>query len=458
MNLGPDLWGILFQTLIQANLSSILSVGIGFFISLGLLAVRGERFRQGLEFFFILPQVLPALFVMLIFYQLFGYFNSAPSGLSGVLLIHVFINSGFCGLQIYYLLKEKLSGMAELAYVEGASLFLFYKKSLPAIRRDLISLFFTVFVFCFMSFSIPLVIGGPASETLEIYIYKTLVTEGQISQAAFIAFFQIVFIALLGLLLRSQIGALTRAHDNKTQPFSSKYFLVLPIFLYAVAYLILASGWPRGFSEFLLYPNMWGDIFKAWLGTIYVSLTAGTVSLFLLLLISYFWRQPKLSSVLFMATSPSPVLIGLFLFAIGWSSSAQLASFLFLGLLLSVLFFPSIFRFGVSSSLEGVESKIQVAEAMGAGRFLIFYKITAPLLIRSFCLFAGLVALWAAGDFALSLFVLPVEGHLALFIKMLLARYRLELAAFLCLILMFTGFFSFLFFQGLGYVLHRKLN
>ncbi|MEK6555691.1 MAG: ABC transporter permease subunit [Bdellovibrionota bacterium] len=453
-----EIWQIFLQTFWQASSSSLLSLGVGFFIALGLINLKSNKTLSFFEWFFISPQILPSLFILLSVYQIYAAFESAPAGFLDIVIIHVLINAGFSGVQISRVLKTKIGGFAELAQVEGANAVLFFKTVIPYLFKDFMQIFFTVFVFCFLSFSIPVVVGGKASETLEVLIYKKILSDGHMNSALIISLIQFVLIALLGWVLNSSAKGISRLQNYRTINYGSRWLLALPVLVISILYFYTFKDIGDGFLEVFKQKTILVSLAEATLGTFITSVLAGSSVLLFTLILSYFWPRPVLSRLLFVITPPSLVFVGLLIFLLGWSPSTGFVAFAVLGIALAFLFFSALYRFGIASLLDGVTHQIQVARSLGASRFLIFRRIVLPQLSQHFSYFAGIAAFWAAGDFALSLFIVPVESNLALFVKTLISRYRLEMATAVMWWMMAIGLLVFLFFKGVGRVVHRKLN
>jgi thiamine transport system permease protein len=453
-----EVWNIFLQTFWQATFSSLFSIVVGFFIALGLINIRSQKALTAFEFFFISPQILPTLFVLLSVYQIYAVFETAPAGFLDIVMIHVIINAGFSGVQLSHILKTKIGGFAELAQVEGASALQFFKTTLPYLKKDLLQLFFTIFVFCFLSFSIPVVVGGRASETLEILIYKKIIAENLLTAALLISLMQFVLLALVGALINARMGVASRLQCYRTVHYGSRFFIVLPVLAISLIYFFALRDFVSGASEILRQKIVLESLIQATFGSLVTGLIAGLSVFVLTLILAYFLPKPILSKILFVVTPPSVVFVGLTIFIIGWTPIANFSGFALLGVCLALLSFFTLYRFGISSLFDGISHQIQVAQSLGASRFLIFKSVVMPQLIQHLCYFSGVAAFWAAGDFALSLFIVPIESNLALFVKMLISRYKLEMATAVIWWMMAVGLFIFLLFKGVGRVAYKRLN
>lgn len=456
--IDPNWANLLFTSFAQAFFSSSFSLALGAAGAFGLAQISEKySLRRLAELFLLLPQLLPSLFVLLATYNLYAIFDEAPNGFTSVVIVHTFINAGFCAVILSRLFSDRAGGYSELARVEGAGFFQFAPTLLRLVFRDLLFVFFTVFIFCFTSFSVPFVIGGFASATLEVEIYKKIVSEGAFGQALLLSLFQVLFLMIVGVFLYGRGHSLT---EKNKRPFTYGHALAIFPLLVLNAGIVIASlkGIGGGLQELLSQPILQSIAVTATVGTVLTSTVAALVSLALFALLAYRWPNEKASGVLFGFTSPSPILFGFFLFIMGLHQVFGPEGYLYLGTLLAFFFCPLVFRFGLASAFSRYRRHVEVARAMGASRSLIFTEVTWPQLSKSMFFFAGIVAFWAAGDFALSLFILPGEAHLPLLIRGLILRYRLESATLLMWWMVLIGLFQLLVFQGLGYVTHRKLK
>ena len=453
-----EVFQVLYSSTLQATLSAILSLALGFFVALGLLQQKNRKFVSIAEGVLLAPQVLPPLFLLLAFFKFFSFFDEIPSGFWGVVCLHVFINFGFASLQLKRLLQSKVGGFAELAQTEGASALLFFKTVLTYLKKDLQALFFTVFVFCFMSFSIPVVMGGLGSETLEVLIYKKMQQAGAMNWVLGLSLIQFLILSLLGFYWRqSQQHVPSQARFYRFD-YGSSHGLFSGLLVMLFFWSLMLSGlWP-GVQELFSHEILKAQLPSALWGSLLLSLSTGFFTLIFLFSLAYYWPQEKLSQILFVATTPSAVLIGLWFFALGWPAGDSSLHFLLTGGLLSALFFFSIYRFGAASELEGLTQSVKVSASMGASRFFTFRWVSLPRLVKPFFFLAGLASLWGVGEFALSLFLLTPESHMTLLVKMLISRYRIEMAIAVMWMAVLQGLILFYFYRKVGHVLHQRLN
>lgn len=447
---------LLITSFAQAFSSSVLSLGIGGIAAFGLVRLNSRAsVSRAAEMFFLLPQLLPSLFILMAAFNLYSYFGQVPSGFLDVVLIHSAINCGFCAVVISRLFSEKAGSYSELARVEGANLFTFLPALFRLLYRDLLFVFFTVFVFCFTSFSVPFVIGGYGSATVEVEIYRKIVAEGAIEQAMVLSLLQITFLMVMGVFLYGRGYAL---NEKTKRPFTyGTLFALSPVVILNMLLLFssfsgVLSGWQMLMGQDILRTVA----ANATLGTFMTSSVAGLATLAILSLHAFHWPSRRSSSLLFSFTGPSPILFGFFLFLMGIHQVYGGNGYLLLGFMLAIFFLPLVFRFGLASELSKFQRQVEVARTLGASKATIFRRVIWPQLSRALFFFSGIVAFWAAGDFALSLFILPGEAHLPLLVRGLISRYRLDVATLLMWWVVGLGLIQLLIFQGIGYVVSRK--
>lgn len=192
--IGADQAGYLFRitrfTLLQAGISTLLSVGLA--IPLARALARRPVFpgRRLLINLFALPLGLPPLVAALGLIEIWGRSGLANQGLalfgvqapfsiyglSGILIAHVFFNLPLAARLVLPALERLPSEYWKTAAnlgMSGATLFRLVEW--PAMRKSVAGAAGLVFMLCATSFTLVLVLGGgPAATTLEVAIYQAL--------------------------------------------------------------------------------------------------------------------------------------------------------------------------------------------------------------------------------------------------------------------------------------------
>ncbi|MBU4528575.1 MAG: thiamine/thiamine pyrophosphate ABC transporter permease ThiP [Hoeflea sp.] len=227
---GAYLARITWFTLLQAGLSTLLSVG--FAVPLARSLARRPSFwgRRWLINLFAVPLGLPPLVAALGLLEVWGRNGVANQGLalfgvetpfsiyglSGILIAHVFFNMPLAARLILPGLErlppEYWKTAANLG-MSGFNLFRFVEW--PAMRRSVGAAAGLVFMLCATSFTLVLVLGGgPAATTLEVAIYQALRFDFDPGRAVLLSAIQIglTLAVMLGLKL---ISVPTEAGDTK---------------------------------------------------------------------------------------------------------------------------------------------------------------------------------------------------------------------------------------------------
>ena len=204
-------------TLLQAGLSTLLSVGFAIPLARALAHQPQFVLRGTLLRLMALPLGLPSLVGVLGIVEVFGqrgWVNGLLAGLgldsrleiyglTGILLAHVFFNMPLAarmvlsGLEAIPYESERLS--AQLGFTRAQH---WRHVEWPAVRQVLPGTLLLVFMLCAASFTIVLTLGGgPSATTLEVAIYQALRFDFDPGQAVVLALLQLMLCASCYLLL-----------------------------------------------------------------------------------------------------------------------------------------------------------------------------------------------------------------------------------------------------------------
>lgn len=193
----------LLFTVSQAALSTLGTVIVG--VPVGVLLARrafpGKRFLLAL---FTVPFVLPTLVVAAGFLALLG-----PNGALGVnlrntlgiiLIAHVFYNFAIIARSVHGFLAGRGMLLERAAAMLGAGPWRrFWRVTLPAALPSIFASSLLVFLFCFMSFGIILVLAPqPVFGTIEVEVYRLSARFFRLDLAAVLAVLQLVIALALG--------------------------------------------------------------------------------------------------------------------------------------------------------------------------------------------------------------------------------------------------------------------
>jgi len=214
IHLGSRYQRVLGWTVVQASLSTGLSIAVG--ILLG-WALSHRRTFPGRKLFIALLSsalVLPTLVVALGLVTVLGragWINNALLlikldpfkpfiyGLPGILIAHAYFNASFAARTILNRLQSIPTSQLKLGSGLGLNPWQRFKLlEFPAIAAALPSLCTTIFLLCFTSFAIVLVLGGsPKYNTLEVSIYEAIKLDFDLGRAVGLSLLQLGICALL---------------------------------------------------------------------------------------------------------------------------------------------------------------------------------------------------------------------------------------------------------------------
>lgn len=232
--LDPRVWSLLKFTLYQAFLSTLLSVGVGIALAWSLAHQAAFKGRSLLVALFSSSLVLPTLIVVFglitvlgrngwvnqLSLYLFDYsFGAYLYGLGGILVAHVYLNASFASRSLLHAFESIPKEKYKLAKSLNFTTFQrFLYVEFPALRSTLLSITSTIFLLCFTSFAIVLVLGGsPSYNTLEVAIYEAVKLDFDISMALKLALIQLSISTLLVIFsanFRDSLTNLKTSHIN----------------------------------------------------------------------------------------------------------------------------------------------------------------------------------------------------------------------------------------------------
>lgn len=194
--IDPVIFHILWFTLKQAFLSTLISVAVGIFVARA-LSRRQFVGHEILLSVFAVPLALPAIVVVLAITSIFGaqgllggWFNIY--GLSGILLAHVFFNMPLATrlfVEAFNTIPQENFRLAEqLNFSDRA---IFTNLEWPILRNVLPRICGLIFLLCAASFVIVLTLGGPSATTLEVAIYQSLRQDFDVARALSLSAIQI---------------------------------------------------------------------------------------------------------------------------------------------------------------------------------------------------------------------------------------------------------------------------
>ncbi|MCI5075146.1 thiamine/thiamine pyrophosphate ABC transporter permease ThiP [Oricola sp.] len=250
----PVVWRSLRFTLVQALLSTGLSLGFAIPVAVALHEMRDFPGRGLVLRLFVLPLALPQIVAVLAIVGLYGergalsrLVESAgvdfPSiyGLAGILLAHVFFNMPLAVRVALGGLSSMPAEYDRLAHQLGMGFAARFRHVLwPFMRPALMSAASLIFMLCVTSFTVVLTLGGgPRATTLEVAIYQALTFDFDIARAVLLALVQVAVTAFAFAMLTRAGGEVSAGLTlGAMRPFATRRNAIAGI----VAMLVIVVG------------------------------------------------------------------------------------------------------------------------------------------------------------------------------------------------------------------------
>ncbi|MCK5152906.1 MAG: iron ABC transporter permease [Spirochaetales bacterium] len=496
---------IILFTIFQATVSTLFAVLLGL-PGAWLLATKNFPGKKILKAVSSVPFVLPSILVVLgfvIFFGNNGYLNRLLMGVTGlekpplrilysmkaIILAHGFYNFPIV-IRLVSSLWEKLDpSLANAAMTMGAGrVRLFFTITLPQILPAVLASAALIFVFCFTSFAIILVLGGgPAFTTLEVEIYRQARISLNMEAAAALSLTGIL-ITLVFVYLNVHFQSSRNYHENiaNTDYFQEQrkapgkifkwgillYILFIALLVAAPVISVITKSFIipiAGGAGFDFSSSAYSDIFRrstANYGITLLEAIGNSISyafytvIFSILfgtLISYVLKgREKASAILdtlfMLPLSVSSVILGLgYLKIMNYLNEPLRSSPVLIILAHTVIAFPFVTR-AVKPVMDKIKPElIHAALSLGETPLRVFITVELPL-IKS-AIFAG-----AAFAFAISIgemnatILLSSENTLTipLMIYRLIGSYNFIAACALGTVLIIFTFLSFIIMDYFG--------
>jgi thiamine transport system permease protein len=296
-------------TIFQASLSTILSLFLGLLLAWAF--AHQSRFKSRTLLIALLSSslVLPTLVVVFGLIGIFGrngYLNQITLylfdtsfgtfiyGLTGILLAHIYLNASFALRALLHAFESIPKEKYKLSKSLGFGIFKrFWYVEYPAIKSTLLSIGSTIFLLCFTSFAVVLLIGGnPSYNTLEVAIYEAIKLDFDIALALKLALIQLAVASILVILSSSfridtsnlKVSSLDIAwKDSKiVQVLQWFIIIVFTIFFILPLIVIIIDGLNADFYKLFTH-----NVFLQSLSTsILLASVSGIITIFLALIFS----------------------------------------------------------------------------------------------------------------------------------------------------------------------------
>lgn len=480
-----EMLSILKYSLLQASLSALFSTLLGFLLarSFFYLDFIGKSILYKIiSFVWALPSLV-VIFAIIGFWGNAGIFAQCLQflglkwelqlyGLSGILLAHLFFNIPFVmkysleGLNMIPCGRHRLAAQLNL---QGWHYFRIVE--LSTLKSILPYVFANVFLICFTSFPIVLILGGsPKYSTLEVAIYQAVTFEFDFAKATMLIILQLC----VGLLLQLLMDVTTKVAFKETKqaplvmevwkpkPFGWRKYGLHAVLLLQSAMIIfplISILWAgvsvSEFSERILNKSLWES---AWFSFL-LSLIASSVVLLLAYLLALEtrklafedkkWQYSVLSSV-----ATYPLIFPVFLLAVGLFvllidielNNTQLLWLV--GICNGIMLLPYIYRLIFAAMWHSLTAQDKLARSLGLTGIRRWWIVEKDYLIRPIISAFALAMSSSLGSFAvIAFFGSPDFSSLPYLLYQQLGSYRTEDAAVTALVLMLFTLLPFLFIE-----------
>jgi len=458
-------WRVLWFTTWQAAVSTLLTLLLAF---PGAYVLSRYRFRgkTAVRTLATLPFVLPTVVVATAFVALIGpqgvlnnwladLFNleSGPIRLSQtvwiILIAHVFYNYSVALLLLGAYWQNLGPALSQAAQLLGASPWRAFREvTLPLLAPAIMAAAVLIFIFCFTSFGVIVILGGPRFATLEVEIYRQALNLFNLPAAAALALWQIVFTFIL-----MRFYTRTQARLTRPMPTGPRRAIERPVattrqkvLVYGnVAAIVILIGGPllalvaRSFrgaagptTAFYraLFANVDNSLFyvppaRAIANSVLIALAAMllavTLGLISAQLLAGLERRgpatawvPRLARlldpVLMLPLATSAVTLGLgYLIAFGRPPLNLRASIIILPIAHAVVAIPFVMR-SVLPGFRGIRpSWREAAAVLGAGGWRVWREVDWPLIRRPLLVGALFAFTISLGEFGATVFLARPE-------------------------------------------------
>ncbi len=465
--------GVLRFTALQAFLSAVLSLALA--VPAARAMARRQVFpgRSLLLRLLGLPMVVPTVVGVLGIVAIYGRSGLVNDllaamgletrfdiyGLTGILIAHVFFNMPFATrllVQAWAGIPGESWRLAAQFGMSGGQIFRLIEW--PMLRQVLPGIGILVFLLCFTSFAVVLVLGGgPPNATMEVAIYQSLRFDFDLDRVLALAALQVavcaVLFALAGRLARPMPVELTSGFASGRPDLLHPLGRAIDVAAICMAVFILvmplsavvASGLAGPVASGLSNPALWQAAGRS----LAVGLAAGMLALMLgwgLVLSSRSLRiryvRPRsadtleLAGTMVLVVPPFVVAAGLFVLL------RPVADVFAIGLGLVVLVnalmgLPFVLRILGPAATQAAERHLRLCDSLGMSGWDRLRLVDWPLLRRPAALSMAICSALAAGDLGvIALFGTPRTQTLPLLLYHQMGSYQVEAASVTALVLL----------------------
>ncbi|MDO4435120.1 MAG: hypothetical protein Q4B71_01735 [Cardiobacteriaceae bacterium] len=426
---ATDAWGsrYVLRSLVfsfrQASYSTLLSLALAAPLLWGAWAGRFQLLRHLLP----ITTILPTLIMLLIALDLSRWLNVPLRGMGGIVTLHAWLNAPLLTLLLlpsleriphHYHQQRQLLRLSALSYT--------WHVVLTWLRPALAHATSLVFLLCFTSFTIPLIIGGdPRHATLEVAIYQAVKYEFNLSLAAQLALLQmIVLLPIFALMPQKPTPP---AHSITTKRFYYPSATMCECF--GIVLLLMPVIIMLYYSSQQFYTELNPSLLSAISDSVQLAIITMPCALALHIVLLYKPQlmQKRLMEALYLM--PTLILcLGTYLLAkpyVSLFSYPQLANVT----LLSVTVQPYLYQLALPTWQQHHERTERLSQQLNLNAWDKWFQVDLPLLAPLLAKVAGLVAIICVGDVAISRFYTNTQFQtLAAYLSEELGHYRQQRA------------------------------
>ncbi len=429
----PSLRHVFWFTVWQALLSTVITVVLGL---PGAFVLSRYRFRGRtvVRALVTVPFVLPTVVVGAAFRAL-----GVSGSLAAILLAHVFFNYAVVVRTVGGLWSHLDPRPEEAAQVLGANRWrTFVGVTLPALRPAIIAAASIVFLFCFTSFGVILILGGPRYATLETEIYRQTAQLLDLPVAAALAVVQLaaVLAALAAggrargrrteaLGLRAAGEASVRPRGARAHAFLAANLGFMLVFLGTPLAVLVIRSFGAGFgfdayraltrtsSGFLEPPirSVWTSLRYAAIATV-IALVVGGAAAFALAGAHRSRRRGRglLDALIMLPLGVSAVTVGFgFLIALDSPPLDLRTSPAIIPIAHALIAIPFVVRV-MLPVLQSIDPRLREAAAvLGAAPRRVWLEVDLRIAARAALVAAGFAFAISLGEFGATLFIVRPE-------------------------------------------------
>lgn len=333
-----------------------------------------------------------------------------------IILSHWWYNVPLAYLAVRLRLNSLPRSVLETSQVLGARWWQYWPTVLwPRLHSTVISIGCIIFLYAFVSFALPLLLGGWHYQTVEVYLYTLITQQFNIAGAAYVAGLQSLM--LLVVLLYAQRFWKTTIELERTATIlaltSGRYLirflrLSCSLIITAPVLAVVINSWQRGVENYI---QLWHSSFNlALIRTITIAIivivTTTILAVELLQLQQRFGR-----TILLLILTISPVTAGLLWFSFTGKSLTALT------IAYSILYLPLAYTIISNRWASRPPQFMTMAQILGANRWQtrwLQWRWLQPAIVQLTILGYAFVV----GEYALALLLTPFQQGTAVVVAM----------------------------------------